>query len=81
MIEKNFIHTIGELEEAVGVLQQIEGINAGSALVRISYRWYEIPHSLAGKIRKTRPESKIAILRLDGRYYLRIEKKEACCHV
>lgn len=81
MIEKNFIHKIGELEEAAGVLQQIEGTDGSSALVRISYRWYEIPHSLAGKIKKTKPESKIAILRLDGRYYLRIEGKEACCHV
>lgn len=81
MIEKKFIHKIGELEEAAGVLQQMEEINAGRALVRISYRWYEIPGSLAGKIREAERGRRVAILRIDGRYYLRIEKKEASCHV
>lgn len=73
MIEKNFIHKIGELEEAVGVLQQVEGTDGSHALVRISYRWYEIPGSLAGKIREAIGR-RVAILRLDGQYHLRIEE-------
>lgn len=74
MIEKNFIHTIGELEEAAGVLQQVEGTDASHALVRISYRWYEIPSSLAGKIGEAELGRRVAILRLDGQYRIRIEE-------
>ncbi len=81
MIEKNFIHKIGELEEAAGVLQQVEGSDGSHALVKISYRWYEIPGSLAGKIGEAELGRRVAILRLDGRHYLRIEGKEVCHHV
>ena len=75
MIEKNFIHKIEELEEAAGILQKVEGESGSHVLVRISYRWYEVPRSLASKIRKAQPGQSVAILMLDGSYYLRMEEK------
>ena len=76
MIEKNFIHKIGELEEAAGILQEVEGESGSHVLVRISYRWYEVPIRLAAKIKKAQPGQKVAILRLDGSYYFRMEEKD-----
>lgn len=74
MLEKDFkAYTIGELEEIVGILQDAT-IDPGVVFVNISCRWYKISDDagLGFKIRKAIGQ-RIAILKLDGQYHLRIE--------
>lgn len=78
IVNENIVaHSIGEYEEVVGFLQHLKVTEKSGTniLLNISCRWYEIPYdrALECKINRVDPGQRIAILRLDGKFYFRVE--------